>query len=576
MTLIQKPTKVILEGRGEFTLRQTDYVTQGGEGAIYRKDDRIIKLYHDAQKMVVDDMVGKVRLLAQTFTNASVVAPQGVVLDTQSNPIGYHMPRVVGEAYPRLFTNEYRSQTGFDDRSTIALTTHMHEIVAYAHAQGALMVDANELNWLADIADVKKPVPYVIDVDSWQIGRYQASVIMPSIRDWHGGISALSDWFAWGVVTFLLFTGIHPYKGKLDGYGPGDLEKRMRDNASVFLPNIRLNKAVRDFSCIPGPLLDWYQATFTHGERTVPPSPSATGRAQTTFGQVLRVVVTTTGGLVFEKLLEVSGEKIVSVWSCGVVRTDQGNLIEVATKRVLTQTHGTRAAVTSVQTGWFIAEEVGGLWQWRFIDRAYREHILTVPLVVTDVMRSGDRLFAITETELVELKLHTFNIPVVTIGQRRQIFTNATQWFRGIGVSNVLGAMHLIVPYGTDSVALARVPELDGLRVVNSRAGTRYATVVTLDQDGEYQMHDFAFTADWKQYTLQVRRVDTPDLNLALLPKGVVASIAEDGKLTIVVPTQGEEKVVSHKDVGTDMRLDRIGDRVVYRKDGVLWSLRMQ
>lgn len=576
MTLIQKPTKVTLEGKGALTLRQTDYVTQGGEGAIYRRDDRIIKLYLDPKKMVQDDMTGKVRVLAKELSHPSIVAPEGLVINERNQPIGYHMPFVTGESYPRLFTNEYRIQSGFDDQSTIALTAKMHEVIAYAHTKQALMVDANELNWLADVSNVKQPVPYVIDVDSWQIDRYKASVIMPSIRDWHGSINVLSDWFAWGVVTFLLFTGIHPYKGKLDGYKPGDMELRMKNNASVFLPEVRLNKAVREFTCIPGPLLDWYQATFTQGERTVPPSPLQTGRAQTTFGQVLRIVVTATGGLVFEKLLELQAEKITSVWSCGVVCTDQGNLIEVASKKKIGSVQGTRVAVVARDTGWIVAEEIEGIWQWRFINRSYVEQTLTVPLVIKDVVRSGERLFVVTENELVELTLQQFSTPVITIGQRRQILGNATQWFRGMGVSNVLGAMHLIVPYGTDAVALVRVPELDGLRVVNARAGTRYVAVVTLDQDGEYQMHECAFSADWKQYVLHVHRVDTPDLNCALLPKGVVASIKEDGELTITVPTQNEVKIISHKDVGTDMRLDRILDRVVYRKDGVLWSLRMQ
>ncbi len=576
MAKINSATKVHLENRGALTLRQTDYVTEGGEGAIYRKGDHIIKVYHDPQKMVQNDLTNKIRLLASSLSHSSIVTPQGLVLNSNQQPIGYYMPFITGEAYPRLFTNEYRNQSGFDTSGVTMLSAKMHEVMRYTHQQGALMVDANELNWLADIKDIRQPVPYVIDVDSWQIDRFKAAVIMPSIRDWHGGISEASDWFAWGVVTFLLYTGIHPYKGKLDGYKPGELERRMKDNASVFVPGVKLNRAVRDFGIIPGPLLDWYEATFTQGERVVPPSPLLTGKANTQLGQIMRMVTTQTGGLIFEKLLELPGEKIISVWPSGVVRTNQGNLVEIAKKHLVGKVQGRRATVVSRNGGWVIAEEQSDIWSWCFVDQGGNKHNLSVPLPTKTVLRSNERVFAVTETELVELILQVFNKPVLALGQRWQILGKSTRWFQEIGISDVLGAIHLIAPFGEDAIAIVRAPELDGLSIVNAKAGHRYVVVVTLNQNGEYERHSFAFNKDWKQYAYERELVDGPELNFTVLSKGVVASIMEDGELTIMVPFQGDKKVVSDKDLSTALRLSRIGDRVVYQKDGVLWSLRMR
>jgi hypothetical protein len=550
-------------------------VTQGGEGAIYRKDKHIIKLYLDPTKLSGSGQADKVRLLARTFTHPSIVAPQGLVFAKSGEAIGFYMPYVKGEALPPLFTND-RDQRGFTNNSAIVLATKMHEIVEQAHTGKALMIDANELNWLADIRNVSDPTPYIIDVDSWQIDRFKASVIMPSIRDWHSqNFTNETDWFAWGIVTFNLLTGIHPYKGGLDGYKPGELERRMKENASVFHPDIRLNKAVRDFSLIPGPLLDWYQATFAQGVRTKPPLPSKTGKTNVQFGKTLRMVTTATGGLIYRKLFSLTGEKIVSVWPCGVVRTDSGALYEVSSKKKIATTSGGRVAVVARENGWLVVEETVQASLWRFVSRSGTETTLTLPLDSTGVFRSGERLFATTETELVEVILHQFAKPLLTFGSRWQILGQATNWYNGVGVSNVLGAVHLVLPFGEEAVAMVRAPELDDLRVIKATAGSRFVEVVTINKQGDYEAIAFTFTKDYQSYTVTRRPVDSPEQNLTALPKGVTAEIRTDGLLTIGVPQNNVVKEVSDKDISTDMRLSRIGDQVVYLKDSELWSLSM-
>ena len=550
----------------------------GGEGEIYKKDDTIIKLYLDPKKMARDDMTSKVRLLAKRLNHPSIIAPGGVVTKDDGTTIGYHMPFVSGEALPLMFTNDWRTQNRFSDASTVTLTAGMHDIVKYAHTAGALLVDGNELNWLADVSDIRKPVPYAIDVDSWQIDRFKATVMMPSIRDWHTkGVTAESDWFAWGIVSFLLFTGIHPFKGTLAGYKPGELERRMKDNASVFNPNVRLNKAVRDFATIPGPLLEWYRETFSGHVRTIPPSPLQTGNVQTAIGRVMRAVATATGGLIYEKLFETIGDPVVSVWPCGVARLTSGALIELIGKRTIGHTAGAKVAVVSTDSGWLIGEERGQQWQCRFINRVTLTETplsLTVPIV--QIVRNGERLFVVTETELIELSLLQFGKPVLTLGNRWHVLGTGTRWFGGMGVSDVLGAMHIISPYGADAVAMVRVPELDGLTTVNALAGNRFAEVITVSKNGDYEAHTFVFTTDWKQYHYSKVSVDGPEQNLTILPKGVTARIVEDGELIIQVPQSGDTKVVRDKDLATDMRLSHIGNQVVYRKVGGLWSLRMQ
>ncbi|MEX0918004.1 MAG: hypothetical protein WDZ93_02520 [Candidatus Paceibacterota bacterium] len=576
MTLITKPTKVTLEGRGTLTLRQSNFVTKGGEGAIYRNGDTIIKLYLDPKKMQRDAIADKIRTLASTLQHDGIVTPGGIVLDTNAMPIGFHMPFVAGEPLPRLFTNDSRAQFNLTDDDARTLAARMYDIVSYTHDRHALMVDANELNWIAELG-ANGPQPRVIDVDSWAIGKWPAHVIMPSIRDWHSGtFGPLTDWYAWGIVSFQVFTGVHPYKGKLDGYKPGEFERRMRENASVFLPEVRLNRAVRDFTCIPGPLLDWYQETFSSTTRTVPPSPAQSGAATLGGRNVLRVVTTHTGTISYETIFEVQNDPVRSIWPCGVVRLESGALYTVANKRRIGTSTAERLAIVRHDSGWLLAEYENSAWSFRFITRTDpQSHALSLSLACNDVLRSGDRLFAVTDTALVELVPMMFAKPILTTPTQWEIMGNATEWHRGVGIADMLGSMHLIVPFGNRQVAFAKVPELNGMRTIDAVAGTRYVAVLTLDQNGEYRVHGFTFDTEWKQYSVTAHTVDQPDLNIVILPKGVAASIENDGELNVFVPTQRDLKLVRDKDIATTMRLARIDDRVVYRSNGALRSLRM-
>ena len=575
MSKLTRPTTVELEGVGKVTLRERDYVTAGGEGVIYRKGDHIIKLTHDPQQFVATDMPAKLRLLKQSLAHPSIVVPRGVVLDRRGTPVGMHMPYVDGEPFPRLFTTSWQRQNHFDNQASTALATVMRDVVTHTHSAGALLVDANELNWLADVSDIRQPIPYIIDVDSWQIGHFPGTAIMPSIRDWHTAISEASDWFAWGVVTFLLYTGIHPYKGKLVGYQNNELERRMREQASVFRPEVKLNQAVRDFANIPGPLLDWYRATFEEGERTTPPSPQQTGVATTTVGRTLRAVTTHSGGLHYEQLLRILGTDIVSVWPCGVVLTSDQRLVNVRTQRTITTMRGSRAAVVERAGGYLIAEAIGDTWQFRFVSAQGVESMLSLDLPITEVIRNGERLFVHTGDTLAELILHTFSRPLLTVDKRWAVPTLSSSWLSGFGVADYLGAMHLVIPYGEQEVALVRARELDGKRVIHGIGLEAIATVVTVDKDGAYQAITFSGRSGWRTYQVTNRDIDGPELNQTVLPKGVTAQIDNDGELTIVVPSSGVSKQVVDKDLLSTMQLSRIGNQVVYRQAGALWSLRM-
>jgi hypothetical protein len=564
---------VTLVGRGPLVLRESNYVTSGGEGAIYVAGNTVIKIYADKRKMVRDGMAEKIRALS-AIKHPSIVAPAGIVTDDKSSdPIGFHMPLVSGEPLPRAFTADFRARTGFADAAAAGVAHVMWDATRCAHDHGAVMVDANEFNWLLDDRHF---FPRVIDVDSWAIARWPATVIMPSIRDWRAkSFDAMTDWFSWGIVAFQVFTGIHPYKGRLDGYKPGDLERRMRDGASVFAPGVRLPQSARDPSRIPGPLLDWFRDEFQDGGRSAPPDPLDVSKKAPTAAKVMRTVVGDASGLVHEKVFAAI-RPVVRVWPCGAALLDNGEVVDMAGRdgpRI--GGLGPGGEVVRADGGWLLAHCSAGkasLW-WS----ARGEFApINLDLAARALFRSGDRLFVVTESELVEVAARgtSSGPPVAMIGQRWGVRPNATRWFDGVAVQDVLGAAFLVLPTKA-GIIQARATELDGLTPIAGVGSDRFACIVASDRTGAYRRVEFAFDASGSPAKAPwIGPNDGPDLNMVAMPSGAVATVVEDGEIVIFVPANGNVRKVQDAGIATNVRLSRWGTKVVYLCDGAVWWVR--
>lgn len=568
---------VVLDGRGKVVLRQNDHVATGGEGSVYKLGSTAIKIYTDPQKMRKDDMAGKVRALT-VLQHPYIVAPQGVVLDQRgAAPIGLYMPFVEGEPFPRVFTNDYRTRTGFGNDEANNLVARMQEVVKFAHGHHATIVDGNELSWLL-FAAVDGPEPRIIDVDSWCIGRWPATVIMLSIRDWHtNGFTDLTDWFSWGVVSFQIYTGIHPYKGTAAGYKPGELERRMKDNTSVFTPGVRLNQNVRDFSCIPARLLTWYVDTFQNGLREIPPSPFDTGVRIVPGARIASTMVSAKGVLIYEKLYDDSRDKAIRIFPCGVVLLESRQLYDLKSKRKVGTVKSRSCEVVAKEGYWLVADWDGDQLVFFAIQSvSLIQQKLDLTLKSSQIVRYENRLFAVTDRGMSELTLTMLGRPILAVGNTWDAMVNSTRWFDGVGVMDAMGATFVIAPFGDNAVAQVRVPELDGLSPVLAKAGNRFVAVMTVDRNGEYRKIELTFSRDYRTYQLWQGGTDSGDLNVAILPRGVCAIITDDGELTIFVPTTGALNKVQDKDITTDMILANWDNTVVYIKDREIWSMRMQ
>ena len=569
---------VVLEHKGAVTLRDSNYVASGGEGTIYKISDMVVKIYHKPEEAKQRGMPDKIRLLAH-LKHPCVSSPLGLVTKPNGDLAGHYLPYVDGHPLARVFTNDFWLKEGFTQAHASTLVNRMREVFSFAHQNKAVLVDANELNWFT-LFGGRDPEPRVIDVDSWSIGRWGASVIMPSIRDWHSKtFNERTDWFAWGIVTFQIYTGLHPYKGTLDGFDRGDLEGRMKANASVFSKGVRLNRAVRDFSTIPNPLLGWYEAAFQNGERNNPPSPFDTSVVTPRAAQVLRMVTTgRTGLLVFEKLADFPGDPAVKTFHCGAVLLSSGTMIDLATKREICMVTSRNCEVVKSGNGWLVAEMRNREIHFQYVEESsLKSTELSLRLNGYNLVSFENRLFVVTDAGLSEVDLKFFDKPIVSIGKNWNAMVNSTKWFQGVGVMDTMGAKFIITPFGEKKGIQTRIRELDELKVVTAKAGNRFVSLIGIDRSGVYHKVEITFDREYQSHKVWVAETDGPELNLAILPKGVCATIIKDGELDIFVPIKNQDiNRVEDKGIGTDMILSNWEDRVIYIQNGAVWSLRMK
>ena len=562
--------KVILVGRGPVTLHQSDHVATGGEGSIYRLKTTAVKIFTNPDKMGHDDMKNKIAALAN-IRHPWIVAPQGIVTDEKHRPVGYFMPYTDGQHLPRFFTNDFRAQVSFGNAETSDLVDKMRQVIQVAHDFKATVVDGNEYSWLVKFSKNKTLEPRIVDVDSWQIDRWPAKVIMPSIQDFHTkGFNELSDWFSWGIVTFQLYTGIHPYKGTLPGYSRNDFIARMKKNASVFTNGIRLNRAVRDFSCIPPKLLNWYEQTFQGTKRSLPPSPLDSGITVSPRVTTMRVAADqSTGLLTFQRLYNAPVKNPVKkIYDCGVAILESNVLINLETGRELGTAKTPGCEVIRTPSGWLVIELVNEqIESWHTEGRGDKT-TLSLTLDATGILRFQNRIFVITDQGLTELFVQVFKRPVLAIGTSWQAMTAATKFFDGVGIQDTLGAKFLLLPHDSNMLSYVRMPELDKLNVINAKAAPNFVSIVAIDKQGNYHKFELTLAKDYQSYKLWRAIVDTPELVIATLPKGVCATVVEDGQLVIFVPVNGQIQKYKDKTVATDEPLFVWDDKVVLIRDG--------
>lgn len=462
---------VVPDGQRALVLTSADHVATGGEGAVYVKGDTVYKIYLSPDKATASGMERKLILLS-AIRHPGVVAPQGALRDKSGKFLGIHMPRSSGEPMCRLFTNTWRDLHKIGTMETAALAESMRAVVMAAHSHKAVLVDANEMNWLVN----KNTEANIIDVDSWQIGGFPSTAIMASIRDFsQNGFSEATDWFAWAIVSFQLWTGIHPYKGTHPDFGKGSMEARMRARVSVFDAKVRLPAAARSPLQIPTRLRDWYERALQGDERGCPPSPMASAIGAQTAPR-LKVAQSRSGKVKQERIGSLGG-RIRGVFagiavfdsSLGLYGYDVGRkqLVNNLTHVELTALVEGKAMLVRLDAGSVFTQLNPGAIEMRVVDSAGMT--ASMPTRATRLWATENRLFALMENVpngLIEIEASIVGNKLVA-GTRTAwpVAALSTKPFDGVFVQDCMG-MPFAGVLENRGLCQGRAPALKGYRIV--------------------------------------------------------------------------------------------------------------
>ena len=560
-----------VQGKGKITLSKTDFKAAGGEGTVFVKNGIAYKLYGQSdssgkfifspKKMI---SLGKMQELA-ALTEPDIIKPEQTLLDPRGTPVGYTM-RALPDAITlcQTFTKSFRDRSHLTPDHMLKLVQRLQAGVAHVHEKGLLIVDLNEMNFLVDSTFSSV---YFIDVDSYQTPHFPATAIMESIRDRHSTrFSTGTDWFAFGIVSFQMLLGIHPYKGKHDKLKT--LDERMLANISVLHPDVKMPGACQPLSVVPPVYLEWYKAVFERGERVAPPE-------SLTAVVVLAPVVKRLSGsdnFLIEEFGSYDGQVIVCVGS-NVLTTGS---IYAGTHRIGTADAGSVLAVTPTQNH----PVPGRIRNGRLVlTDILRKTELPLSVAADEIMatmgrlylRHGDLLQEVSLTELPTKILAGVEVVGSVLGQ-------ATQLFEGLAIQSLLGAAYVGLLPSSGNYYEVRVPELDEYRVIDAKFERGVLVIIGVKQ-GIYDRMVLRFDENYRLYDLRrVKDVPLVGVNFTVLDSGVVALLNENEEMELFSKARGNAgvKVVPDRGIGGDCRLFSRGAQTLFSRDASLYKITMQ
>lgn len=551
---------VFIAGKQKVSLHRSDFKAQGGEGSVYVKGKTAFKVYADPQKMIPHAKISQLAVLSRP----EIIRPQEVLLDARQIPVGYTMPCVPdGLPLCQTFNKAFRDRHRLTPDRALALVRKMQEGVAHVHAQGLLIVDLNETNFLVDTALDRL---YFIDVDSYQTPQFPATALMDSIRDRHNqAFSALTDWFSFAIVSFQMFVGIHPYKGK---HGTlATLDARMQANVSVLNQDVSVPAVCLPFDVIPSAYRQWYRAVLDGGKRIAPPTDP-----HVVIILAPPAVRVSPGNSLFDiEELQAFDSDIVQ-FAHGLTVTQNG--VVVGGRTLLNA--DVRIGIAP-QNGHAIAAWTDGGCV-RFYD-LHAGQELNSAIQGEDVMATEGRLYVRQGLSLLEIEFLT--LPATTVVSARIVATvmeNATQLFEGVAFVNMLGAWYATLLPSRGKAYQVRLPDLDGWTIVDTKFQNNVLMVIAARR-GQYDKLILRFASDFQNYDLR-RIADVPaaNINFVALDSGVCLSVTETDALEVFSNRKDDPnvKVLSDAVLQGDCRLFKNGAQALFGRGRTLSKFAMR
>jgi hypothetical protein len=563
--------QVLIKNVGNVTLTDNNFVGAGGEAAVHRQGNHAIKVYHDEGKTLPEKKIIELGNIRAT----NVLKPLHSVYDTKTNNlIGYAMQYVDG-THPicKLFTKSFRNKYNIDHRMIYKLVNSIQETAASIHFDKCLIVDFNEMNLLTS-SDFK--IPYFIDVDSYQTPSFPATALMESIRDHTsplGKFSIYTDWFAFGILAFQLYIGIHPFKGRHPNYKPGDWQQRMEDGISVFNKDVQLPPVCNPFAIIPPRHKDWFEDMFVNNNRSEPPRMDS---SEPITMEVKRVVINSTNLFDIKEIVELESkfDIVTSAYSfvgqkhyvtqdriyAGKRLIQDGLAKEKNDKILLASSPTSRPVICKLKDKFLSMYEMDG------------GYLGKIPCKGATVI-SG-RLLAVSTMGLTEVEFKEYGGKLTYFEKVGSGAGEHSRLFDGVLCQNLLGKPFLTVP--TESgFASYKTVELEDYRVIDMKL-ERNICVLMAEKKGIY--YRFVFIFDHKKHTYDLRITkDVPfdAINFTVTRKGICILSTENNQLELFRDNRAV-KVVENSPIDSSMTLFSFDNTVYFAHENKVMSITMK
>ena len=527
---------VIGQKKIKVVINQQDYLAAGGEAEVYAKGGMVYKLYHDPKTKMLPSQ--KMTELA-AISDPQVIIPQDIIYDAKTGqPMGY-TTRFIDKVDPilRLFNRAYKITNNIDPHMVAELVKQLQKTMTNIHSAKCLAVDFNELNILLSLG--KPLVPWFIDTDSYSTPSFKATAIMDSVRDrkatvydsngtMHYNPTILSDWFSWAIISFWIYSNIHPYRGNHKDYKPKDKQKQMDDGVSVFHQGVRIPPTVEDFSVIPKRHLDWYKLVFERGDRSVPPLPDALVPLL-----VPTQIITITGT---DKL------SVSQVAACGdpIISVQQFMGVNyVVTQKALYSgnnkigSHDIYKKVLfcpSAGGSMVIATKNGNTVEFTELTRG--ESLGTIKS--SDIFERNGIIYTVTNGALVENLFVVIGNKLVHRSRNVENVSNlSAKIYNGCVIQDLLGKKYLTIPYNIGKSFSKYLVGLDHVRIIDAKSD-KNVTVLIGEEKGKFNRYVVVFDKKYQNFEIRVDE-DIPyePINFAVLDNGLCLLLTANDQIQL-------------------------------------------
>jgi serine/threonine protein kinase len=555
--------KYYIRGKSEIRLSDADFKGQGGQAVIYAQGSTAYKIYTDRISGISEAKIAELSVL----DSPNIIRPLDVLVDDSGNLAGYSM-RYIDRGYLlcQLFPAAFRNRHNLTPDGALQVVRKLQNGVGYVHSKGILIVDLNEMNLMvsADLRDA-----YFLDVDSYQTPSFPATAIMDSVRDRHASqFDRSTDWFAFAIVSFQVFTGLHPYKGNYPPFTTSVdkslmLDARMKANISVLHAGVAVPPACLPFDVIPPVYLAWYRATFEYGARQSPPGGPVDS---ITLRVMPQPAITAAGVFSISPVLELDSD-IVERFS-EVILTRKS--IYLRGKRFDRPAAAQAVALTPRSARlialWLEGDRV------QFLD-VLGGLAIDAEVKADEIIAIEGRVYLKRETDLMELEFIELSSRVLIVPRTvGHVLKNATQLFEGVVFQNLLGGWYgsfLPEPF---TCYQTRVKELDGYTIVDARC-EKNVLIVIAARSGRYDRFTLRLGRDFSSYDIRSQRdADNAGINFTVLDNGICLSLGgEDLELFRSRPGDDSLELVPAREFG-DIRLFHQGTQALFARNNKLFK----